>query len=431
MSFDKIKITDLTPAPYNPRTISDNDKEKLRNSLQEFGLVDPIVINLKNNHIIGGHQRYNALLDQYMLEGDFTAELNLIRLGDIGWVFPETELTITDDNQEKALNIALNKISGEWDFTKLEEVFKDLHVNEYDLDLTGFSNDELMELSINFTDELNTTLNETETIEDNYIEENDIEVTVEPGDIYALGEHRLMCGDSTKDEDLQALLNHEKADMVFTDPPYLMGFTGNVHADGSKSFNAKHGAIKNDKMSREDGDEFILKIFKNIQHYNKGAYYVCFYRLGLDYIFRALDSLNNNYKALIIWNKGNHTLSNSDYMSRYEPIVYGWFDEHNFYGDRSNFDIWDIKRTSKNELHPTMKPIPLPAKAIANSSLQNDIVLDLFGGSGSTLMACEQLNRRCYTMELEPKYCNVIIDRWEQYTGETAEKIADKNGVLS
>lgn len=433
MSFEKIKITDLVPAPYNPRTISPTDKEKLKNSLNKFGLVDPIVINLKNMHIIGGHQRYDALLDQYMIDGEFQAELNLIRLGDIGWVFNETSLTVDDDNQEKAMNLALNKINGEWDLDKLEEVFNDLQLDGYDIDLTGFSNEELMELSINFTEELNTTLNDEnlEAVEDDYVEEDNIEVTVELGDIYQLGQHRLMCGDSTNDEDIQALLNHQKADMVFTDPPYLMGFTGNVHADGTKSYNAKHGAIRNDKMSREDGDKFILKIFKNIQHYNRGAYYVCFYRLGLDYIFRALDELNNNYKALIIWNKGNHTLSNSDYMSKYEPIVYGWFNEHNFYGDRSNFDIWDIKRTSKNELHPTMKPIPLPAKAIQNSSKTGDIVLDFFGGSGSTLMACEQLNRRCYTMELEPKYCNVIIDRWESYTGETAEKIADTDGVLS
>ena len=432
MRFDKIKITDLIPAPYNPRVISEDDKNKLRNSLSEFGLVDPIVINLKNNHIIGGHQRYNAILDQYMLDGDFLADLNLIRLGDIGWVFTETELTIEDDNQEKALNIALNKISGEWDFEKLEEVFQDLNINDYDLDLTGFSNDELMDLQINFNDELTETLNEnTEAEEDDYIEEEDIEIHVKRGDIYKLGQHRLMCGDSTNDEDIQALLDHEKADMVFTDPPYLMGFTGNVHADGSKSYNAKHGAIRNDKMSREDGDKFILKIFKNIQHYNRGAYYVCFYRLGLDYIFRALDQLNNNYKALIIWNKGNHTLSNSDYMSKYEPIVYGWFDEHNFYGDRSNFDIWDIKRTSKNDLHPTMKPIPLVSKAINNSSRPNDIVLDFFGGSGSTLIACEQLNRRCYTMELDEKYASVIIDRWEQFTGEKAEKIKGNGEVLS
>ena len=231
-----------------------------------------------------------------------------------------------------------------------------------------------------------------------------------------------MCGDSTSN-DLDELMQKDKSDMVFTDPPYLMGFTGNVHADGSKSFNSKHGAIKNDKMSREDGDKFILKIFTQIMNYNRGAYYVCFYRLGLDYIFRALDQLNNEYKALIIWNKGNHTLSNSDYMSKYEPIVYGWFDEHNFYGDRSNFDIWDIQRTTKNTLHPTMKPIALVSKAIQNSSQEGDIVLDLFGGSGSTLIACEQLNRRCYTMELDPKYATVIIKRWEEFTGNTAIKL--------
>ena len=176
-------------------------------------------------------------------------------------------------------------------------------------------------------------------------------------------------------------------------------------------------------MSREDGDKFILNIFKNIQKFNKGAYYVCFYRLGLDYIFRALDKLNNQYKALIIWNKGNHTLSNSDYMSKYEPIVYGWFNDHLFYGDRSNFDIWDIQRTQKNDLHPTMKPIALCSKAIENSSKKEDIVLDLFGGSGSTLIASEQLERNCYTMELDPKYVDVIIERWENFTGKKAVKI--------
>lgn len=181
--------------------------------------------------------------------------------------------------------------------------------------------------------------------------------------------------------------------------------------------------IKNDKMSRAEGDQFILDIFKNIQMFDKGCYYVCFYRLGLDYIFRALDTMKNDYKALIIWDKGNHTLSNSDYMSKYEPIVYGWFNEHNFYGDRSNFDIWNIARTKKNDLHPTMKPIELCAKAIKNSSKKDDIVLDLFGGSGSTLIACEQLNRSAYLMELDPKYVDVIIDRWEEYTGEKAELI--------
>ena len=227
-----------------------------------------------------------------------------------------------------------------------------------------------------------------------------------------------MCGDSTDAGSVAILMDGQKADMVFTDPPYLMGFTGNVHADGSKSFNSKHGAILNDKMSREDGDVFIKKLFDVMGQFTKGAFYVCFYRLGLDYIFRALDAKKLEYKALIIWDKGNHTLSNSDYMSRYEPIVYGWFEEHNFYGGRSNFDIWSITRTQKNDLHPTMKPIALCSTAIQNSSKNGDGVLDLFGGSGSTLIACEQLGRKCYMMELDPKYCDVIRKRyWKFVTG--------------
>lgn len=421
MSFDTIKITDIIPAPYNPRTITDTEMDKLENSLSTFGLVDPIVINLKNNHIIGGHQRFDALLNN-AIKKDNLHELNLIRLGDIGWVFTDTDLKIESPEHEKALNIALNKINGEWDTDKLTELFNDLNLKNFNLEITGFSNIELSELNINLKESL--TENTNEIIEDDWDEnEEDIEVTVKRGEIYQLGKHRLMCGDSTT-TDLEKLMNNHKADMVFTDPPYLMGFTGNVNRDGSKSYNSKYGSIKNDKMTREDGDKFILKIFTQIMNYNKGSYYVCFYRLGLDYIFRALDTLNNQYKALIIWNKGNHSLSNSDYMSKYEPIVYGWFNEHNFYGDRSNFDIWDIKRTSKNTLHPTMKPLTLCSKAIMNSSRPNDIVLDLFGGSGSTLIACEQLNRRCYTMELDEKYCTVIINRWEEFTGEKAKKIS-------
>lgn len=244
----------------------------------------------------------------------------------------------------------------------------------------------------------------------------------ELGKVYQLGNHRLMCGDSTDARSVAILMDGQKADMVFTDPPYLMGFTGNVHADGSKSFNSKHGAILNDKMSREDGDVFVKKIFDVMGQFTKGAFYVCFYRLGLDYIFRALDAKKLDYKALIIWDKGNHTLSNSDYMSKYEPIVYGWFEEHSFYGGRSKFDIWSITRTQKNDLHPTMKPIALCATAIQNSSKKGEGVLDLFGGSGSTLIACEQLGRKCYMMELDPKYCDVIRKRYWKLTHDGNEE---------
>ena len=401
MKIVKVNINELISPEYNPRQITDDEMEKLKNSINEFGYIDPIIVNRVNNHIVGGNQRYEALKS--------------LGYTDVDVIFIDEP----DLNREQALNIALNKISGEWDFVKLADILDDLELNDFDISLTGFDDLELENFGIEDPKEQEP----VEVVEDDYEEPDELEVTVQTGDIYVLGNHRLMCGDSTKREDVALLMDGKQADMVFTDPPYLMGFTGNVHGDGSKSFNAKHGRIMNDKMSKEDGDEFVYNIINMLQENVTGAYYICFYRLGLDYIFRAMGKLNLNYKALIIWDKGNHTLSNSDYMSRYEPIIYGWFKEHNFYGDRSNFDIWDIRRTQKNELHPTMKPLELCSKAILNSSKKGDIVLDLFGGSGSTLISCEQLNRNCYMMELDPEYCQVIINRWEEFTGEKAEKI--------
>ena len=397
MNIQKIEIGKLKPADYNPRKDlkpEDEEYQKIKKSIIEFGYVDPIIVNTDMT-VIGGHQRLKVLKD-------------------LGYTVIECNMVDLDKNKEKALNIALNKITGEWDNKKLEELIAELKEDEFDLSTTGFTFDEVDNILKDITG----------TKEDDFdIDQalNDIEEpTTKPGDVWLLGKHRLMCGDSTVKENVDKLMNNNKADMVFTDPPYLMNFEGNVHADGSKSFNAVHGKIKNDNMSREEGDQFISKMFEMIKEYNKGAYYVCFYRLGLDYIFRALDKLNNRYKALIIWNKGNHTLSNSDYMSKYEPIVYGWFSSHLFYGDRKNFDIWDIERTSQTALHPTLLPFHLVVEAIKNSSKIEDLVLDLFGGSGTTLVAAEQTKRTCYMMELDPKYCDVIIKRWENLTGEKA-----------
>lgn len=399
MNIQKIKITKLKPAEYNPRKDlkpEDEEYQRIKKSIVEYGCVIPLVVN-KDMTIIGGHQRLKILKD-------------------LGYTEIECVVVNYNKSKEKGCNIILNNenVSGEWDNAKLEELMEELQKEDFNMEMTGFNFDEVENI-------LKETLGSKE--DDFEVEEalNEIEQPVTKlGDIWILGKHRLMCGDSTSKKDIGKLMNNHKSDMVFTDPPYLMNFEGNIHGDGSKSFNAKHGKIKNDNMTREQGDEFILKIFENIKEYNKGAYYVCFYRLGLDYIFRALDKLNNRYKALIIWNKGNHTLSNSDYMSKYEPIVYGWFSSHLFYGDRSNFDIWDIERTRKNDLHPTMKPVDLIIKTIKNSSKAEDIILDLFGGSGSTLIAAEQTNRICYMMELEPKYCDVIIKRWENLTGKKA-----------
>lgn len=391
-----MQITDLKFDKKNYRKHNAKNLDLIKKSINETGFGRSIVID-SNNEIVAG----NGLVSQVNKD----TKLKIIETdGSELVVVKRTDLK-TDDEKRKKLALLDNSTSDkvEWDLDNLSADF------------------DLGELSEFGLEELSEVVEQGEVIEDEVPNAEEVETKVKKGDIWQLGDHRLMCGDSTVITDVEKLMNGNKADMVFTDPPYLMGFEGNVHADGTKSYNAKFGSIKNDKMSREEGDQFILDVFSVIKEFCKGAYYVSFYRLGLDYIFRALDKLNNKYKSLIIWNKGNHTLSNSDYMSKYEPIVYGWFDEHNFYGDRSNFDIWDIQRTQKNELHPTMKPVALVAKAVENSSQRGGLVLDLFGGSGTSIIACEQTGRKCYTMELDPHYCDVIITRWEKLTGKEAK----------
>ena len=229
-----------------------------------------------------------------------------------------------------------------------------------------------------------------------------------------------MCGDSTSIDAVDKLMP-ETANMIFTDPPYLMDFTGGIHADGSKSFNAKHGGIKNDKMSEQDGNDFLDAINSVITSKVDGAFYITFYRLGIDKYFASMERTGLKCRSLVIWDKGNHTLSNSDYMSMYEPMFYGWVNNHKFYGGKNGMDIWRIKRTAKNDLHPTMKPVELVEKAVLDGSAVNGIVLDLFGGSGTTLIACEKNGRYARIMELDPKYCDVIVKRWEDFTGKKAE----------
>lgn len=282
-------------------------------------------------------------------------------------------------------------------------------LSEEMFDLTGFDKDLLIE-----PDE-----------KDDEVPEIPEEPQSKLGDLYELGNHRVLCGDSTKIEEVEKLMDGKKANITFTDPPYLMDFSGNVHADGSKSLNAKHGKLLNDNLNEEQKKEFLDGFLTNIKLFTFGAYYICWYRLGLHNLFNGINRAGLEYKALIIWDKGNHTLSNSDYQSKYEPIVYGWVDKHDFYGGRSCFDLWKVERTKANTLHPTMKPIELVSKAITDSTQQNSIIMDLFLGSGSTLIASEKTGRICYGMELDPKYIDVIVQRYCDYTGNYKIK---KNG---
>jgi DNA modification methylase len=388
-----VKISEVKLNPNNPRLIKDDKFKKLVQSIKDFPEmlnIRPIVVN-QDMIILGGNMRYKACKEAGLKE------------------IPIIKTDLTEDQQREFL-IKDNTSGGEWDWEVL--------ANEWDTDqLEAWG----LDLPIDFNTEV------LEAEEDDFeVPEGGIETDIVLGDLFEIGEHRLLCGDSTDSDQVAKLMNGEKADMVFTDPPYLMDFTGGIHADGSKSFNSKHGGIKNDKMSKEDGDDFLDAINTNIQLFVNGAFYICFYRLKLGEYFESLKRTGLEVRALITWNKGNHTLSNSDYMSKCEHIFYGWVKEHNFYGGNNGMDIWDIPRTQKNELHPTMKPIPLCEKAISDASKAEDKILDLFLGSGSTMVASHQLKRKCYGMELDPKYCQVIIDRMKKLDSTLEIK---RNGV--
>mgnify|MGYP003624437558 FL=1 len=385
-------VDDLIPYALNSRTHSDEQVAQLAASIREFGFTNPVLIDEENN-LIAGHGR---LLAARKLKLD---------------VVPAIIVDGMDDRKRRALVIADNKLAlnSGWDEDALRVELEDL-AGDFG-ELMGFSEDELVEL-------LKGEVTEGLTDDDAVPEAPETPVTIE-GDVWLLGKHRLMCGDSTSIDAVDKMMP-ETANMIFTDPPYLMDFTGGMHADGSKSFNSKHGAIKNDKMSKQDGDDFLDGINSVIKSKVDGAFYITFYRLGIAQYYASFERVGLQSRSLVIWDKGNHTLSNSDYMSMYEPIFYGWVNNHKFYGGKNGMDIWRIPRTSKNDLHPTMKPVALCEKAIEDGSQINGIVLDLFGGSGSTLIACEKSNRACRMMELDPKYCDVIIQRWQEFTGKTA-----------
>jgi len=397
-TIEWLETKGLIPYAKNSRTHSEAQVAQIAGSIKEFGFNNPILID-EDNGIIAGHGRVMA-----------AQKLGLQAV-------PCIRLAHLSDTQRKAYVIADNRLAlnAGWDDQMLTVELQELDSESFDLSLLGFE-----------ADELNALLNpikETEGLTDeDEVPEVPEEPKTKPGDIYKLGRHRLMCGDSTSIDAVEKLVP-ETANMIFTDPPYLMDFTGGIHADGSKSFNAKQGAIKNDKMSEQEGNDFLDAINSIIKIKVDGAFYITFYRLGIGKYYASFDRSGLKCRSLIIWDKGNHTLSNSDYMSMYEPMFYGWVNNHKFYGGKNGMDIWRIKRTAKNDLHPTMKPVELIEKAILDGSQINGIVLDLFGGSGSTLIAAEKNGRVARLMELDPKYCDVIVKRWEDFTGQKAELV--------
>jgi len=397
----QVKLYKIKGNPDNPRIIKNDKFKKLVKSIQEFPemlKLRPIVVD-EDMMVLGGNMRLKASKDAGLKEV---------------WIEIAEGLT---EEQKKEFIVKDNVGFGEWEWDMLANEWDSVQLAEWGLDVWENLDDKEPEAGL---------------IDDDEIPEVK-ESKVKRGDIWQLGEHRLMCGDSTSSDDVAKLMNGEKADMVFTDPPYNLSFKGsmsNTTKDGvmikHKGANQKHNEINNDKMSKDDFYNFILDMLKEIKTNCKGAFYICFGSQTLNQLLQPFLDLGMEYKSIIIWKKNQATLSGKDYKGRYEPIIYGRFNNE-FYAERyKQEDIWEYQRTLKNDLHPTMKPIPLIENAIKNSSKSNMKVLDLFLGSGSTLIAAEKLNRKCYGMELDEKYCDVIIERWEQFTGQKAIKNGTK-----
>jgi site-specific DNA-methyltransferase (adenine-specific) len=367
----------------NPRS-NDEAVKYVANSIKKFGFKVPVIID-KNHTIIAGHTRFKA-----------AKKLNIENL-------PCLIADDLDEKQIKAFRLADNKVSefSDWNFELLNQELSKL----VDFPMSDFGFESLE--NIDFVEDV--------------IEDEVPEIPEEPkakyGDIYKLGNHRLMCGDSTIFNDIEKLMNGNLANLLLTDPPYNVNYK-------SKSTNMK---IKNDNQNEDSFYQFLYDSFSNVYNFLKdnASFYVWYASKEVVNFSNSLKNAGFDVKQELIWNKNSLVMSRCDYHYKHEPCLYGWktSKKHNWYGDRKRTTVMDFDKPLKNDLHPTMKPVGLFNYQIQNSSKPKDIILDIFAGSGTTLMACEQNNRKAFLMELDPKYIDVIINRWEKFTGKKAEKL--------
>ena len=399
MNIEKKNVKDLLPADYNPRKDlkpGDPEYEKLKRSIEQFGYVEPVIWNEKTGRVVGGHQRLKVLTDMGITEVDVV-------------------VVDMDTEKEKALNIALNKISGEWDTEKLALVIADLQGTDFDVSLTGFDPEELEDL---FRDDVK-----------GGVKEDDFDVEAElqkptfskAGDLWMLGEHRLFCGDSTKPETFDLLMNGKKANLVVTDPPYNVDYKGSA------------GKIKNDSMAEDQFEQFLLAAYQQMEAAmaDDASIYV-FHSDSHGLAFRkAFEEAGFYLSGCCIWKKQSLVLGRSPYQWQHEPVLFGWKKKgkHQWYTGRKESTIWEFDKPKKNKDHPTMKPIALVSYPIMNSTMTGCLVLDPFGGSGSTLIACEQTGRVCYTVELDEKFCDVIVRRYIEQVGSADGVTVLRNGL--
>lgn len=392
-----VPIGKLVPYVNNARTHSPEQINKLRSSLREFGFINPVIID-RDFGVIAGHGRILAAKEEGIAE--------------VPCVFAD-HLT---EAQKKAYIIADNRMAMDagWDEELLRVEIEALQAEAFDLSLTGFDDKELSEL---FKDDAD-------------VQEDDFDVDAElekptfskTGDVWTLGRHRLVCGDSTKTDTFEVLMNGRKANLVVTDPPYNVNYEGTA------------GKIKNDNLADEKFYQFLFDAFSNIEKVmaDDASIYVFHADTeGLNFR-KAFSDAGFYLSGCCIWKKPSLVLGRSPYQWQHEPCLYGWkkSGKHQWYSDRKQTTIWEFEKTKKNTDHPTMKPIPLLAYPIQNSSMSNTLVLDPFGGSGSTLIACEQTDRDCYTIELDEKYCDVIVKRYIEQTGTSDGVSVERDGKV-
>jgi DNA modification methylase len=406
-AVEQVPIDDLRPDPANPRRISAEELEALTRSLREFGFVQPVLARRADQVVIGGHQRLVA-----------ARKLGLKTV-------PVIYLDLSSE-QARLLNLALNRISGSWDQELLARMIADLRpVEDLDLTLSGFAEQEL--------DKLLKSLDVREKRE--RPESFDLDAALEAaraapratcGDVWRLGDHRVLCGDAADTGAVSRFLDGTRAAMAFTDPPYNVDYGHH----GGQQRRSRRRTIANDALPPAEWEAFVRAWGKNLLEQVDGALYICMSTRAWPTVSRVLEELDAHWSDTVIWAKDRFVLGRADYQRQYEPIWYGWREgaRHHWCGDRDQGDVWTIRRPAESELHPTMKPLALVERAIENSSQPGDVILDLFLGSGSTLIAAERTGRVCYGLELDPHYCHIVVSRWESFTGLKAEKVPKKRG---
>ena len=391
----QVPIGDLRPDPFNPRRISDEELEMLTRSIREFGLVDPIIARQEDSTVVGGHQRLLAAR----------------RLG------LETVPVIFVDlspEQAKLLNLALNKISGTWDQELVARLLADLkEAPDVDISLSGFAEDEVAKLLKSL--DTREKRDRPETFDLDAAWEATKDPGVKRGDVWRLGDHRVICGDSANTGDVSRLMAGQRASLMVTDPPYGVAY----EVEGRK----RKRPIANDALGADQA-EFWTRAFSAWPL--EGDAYV-FSPSGplIQTLCASIVAAGIEHHQWLIWVKDRLVLGHSNYHYRHEHVFYGWKGKTSWQGSRKEDSVWEEERPQASPQHPTMKPVALCVRAIENSSKTGDVVADPFLGSGTTVIAAARTGRRCYGMEIDPRYCRVAISRWEAFSGENAEKVSE------